>query len=247
LLPGAEYYNHFIIRGLSYNKTYYFAVTAIDTSNNESQPIVIPAIIEGCLISGVVKDSSGNGIPEVSIEAYNEAGDFIDMGGPFPSLGITTDESGNYEIFVPSGSFKLYFDPPRGNHSLYSGEWYDNKMDFSKADLITAEDQEQEKVNSVGSETLSISGTPVTGSLSLSQGWNLVGLKSNESKSITDLISENENNIASIWKWESGAWAVYLPNQNTQAYADSKGFAVLEDIEPGEGFWVNCSQAVELQ
>lgn len=139
LPPGAEYYNHFIITGLSNLETYYFAVTAIDLSNNESQPVVSTAIIEGCYISGVVKDGSGNGIPGVTIEVYNEAGDFIDMP-------MSIDENGNYMIFVPSGtgSIKLYFDPLRGSHNLYPGKWYDNKMDFSKADLINVENQGQE-------------------------------------------------------------------------------------------------------
>jgi len=29
-------------------------------------------------------------------------------------------------------------------------------------------------------------------------------------------------------------------------YADSKGFSVLGDINPGEGFWVNCTGAIIL-
>jgi len=95
-------------------------------------------------------------------------------------------------------------------------------------------------VNSVGSETFSISGTPTTGSLTLTSGWNLVGLKSDQGVAVTTFISENQEDIISIWKWQSGAWAVYLPGQDTQDYADSKGFSVLSNIEPGEGFWVNC-------
>jgi len=103
-------------------------------------------------------------------------------------------------------------------------------------------------VNSVGSETLSISGTPITGSLSLTSGWNLVGLKSVQSETVTSLISGDEANIASLWKWESGAWAVYLPGEETQGdYAESKGFSVLGDINPGEGFWVNATQQITLE
>jgi len=30
-------------------------------------------------------------------------------------------------------------------------------------------------------------------------------------------------------------------------YADSKGFSVIENINPGEGFWVNCTEAVTLE
>ena len=98
-------------------------------------------------------------------------------------------------------------------------------------------------------QNLTVSGSqPADTSCSLSDGWNLIGLKSNETKSITDLISGNEGNIASVWKWESGAWAVYLPDQKDggAAYAQSKGFSVLENINPGEGFWVNAIQQITL-
>ncbi|RLB86333.1 MAG: hypothetical protein DRH26_17435, partial [Deltaproteobacteria bacterium] len=103
-------------------------------------------------------------------------------------------------------------------------------------------------VNSVGSETLSISGTPATGSLSLTQGWNLAGLKSDQGKSITDLISGNETIIVSVWKWQDGGWAVYLPGEDDggAAYAAGKGFSPLGDVNPGEGFWVNATQQTTL-
>ena len=103
-------------------------------------------------------------------------------------------------------------------------------------------------VNSNTNQSLTVSGTqPSNTSCLLDSGWNLIGLKSSEAKSITTLISGNTDNIASVWKWDSGAWAVYLPGGGTEAYAESKGFSVLENIEPGEGFWVNCNGAIILQ
>lgn len=44
-----------------------------------------------------------------------------------------------------------------------------------------------------------------------------------------------------------GAWAaVYLPGQDDGGteYAQSKGFSVLENINPGEGFWINATQQI---
>jgi len=84
--------------------------------------------------------------------------------------------------------------------------------------------------------------------LALVSGWNLIGLKSDEAESIADFVSGNETKIASVWKWDNGKWAFYLPGQADagDAYAESKGFTVLSDIEPGEGFWVNCTEAVTL-
>ena len=41
-------------------------------------------------------------------------------------------------------------------------------------------------------------------------------------------------------------WAVYLPPGGTEAYAAVKGFQVLSTINPGEGFWVECTEAITL-
>ncbi|MCF8088009.1 MAG: hypothetical protein K9L23_08100, partial [Desulfotignum sp.] len=104
-------------------------------------------------------------------------------------------------------------------------------------------------VNANTAQTLNIDGTqPSSTSSSLTSGWNLAGLKSDQAKTIADLISGNETIIASVWKWQDGGWAVYLPGQDDggAAYADSKGFSVLSDIEPGEGFWVNCNAEMTL-
>jgi hypothetical protein len=86
--------------------------------------------------------------------------------------------------------------------------------------------------------TLNVIGTEVSNSnLSFVQGWNLVGLKVNEEKSIEDVVPDS---AISAWKWENNNWAVWLPDQETlQEYAASKGFAILQNIKPDEGFWVN--------
>ena len=105
-------------------------------------------------------------------------------------------------------------------------------------------------VNSDTAQTLTVSGTqPVDTSCNLTEGWNLMGLKSIQGKSITDLVSGNETKIVSIWKWDSGTWAVYLPGEadGGAAYAAGKGFNELSIINPGEGFWMNCTEAVTLE
>lgn len=52
----------------------------------------------------------------------------------------------------------------------------------------------------------------------------------------------------SIWKWENGGWAVRLPKDGDggAAYATGKGFGLLADLKPGEGFWVNSAVAVDV-
>ena len=102
-------------------------------------------------------------------------------------------------------------------------------------------------VNSDIPQTLTQSGeSPTDTSLALDNGWNLIGLKSDQTKPIADLISGNENSIASIWKWTENVWSVYLPGGGTAAYAEAKGFGVLDDVKPGEGFWLNCDVAITL-
>jgi hypothetical protein len=57
--------------------------------------------------------------------------------------------------------------------------------------------------------------------------------------------------IQTIWKWDSvGArWAFFAPSMDAlklKEYADSKGYAVLSSIEPGEGYWVNVGGASSI-
>lgn len=98
--------------------------------------------------------------------------------------------------------------------------------------------------------TLNITGTQDEGTLPLGQGWNLLGLKNNQTLSVADLSPQEKETIVSLWKWEKGKWAVSLPNDpkgdEGQAYAQSKGFSWLDSITPGEGFWVNAKNAMNL-
>lgn len=88
--------------------------------------------------------------------------------------------------------------------------------------------------------------TPVSlnlSALTLKNGWNLVGLIGGGSKTIQEIVGPNQDKMLSIWKWvDNQKWGVYLPPlglSGTTNYATSKGFAVIDVIHPGEGFWVN--------
>lgn len=105
-------------------------------------------------------------------------------------------------------------------------------------------------INSNEAQKLSVNGSaPADETLNVAAGWNLLGLKSSQGKGVSQLITGKEGEILSIWKWESNNWAVYLPGQDDggAAYAQSKGFILLDQIDPGEGFWVNCTGAVTLE
>jgi hypothetical protein len=144
-------------------------------------------------------------------------------------------EAGNWAVHLPSATVSQFVD-------------YVTSKGFSVLSTITP--GEGFWVNSNKAQTLNVTGTqPSDPSSSLTKGWNLIGLKSDEAKSIDDVVSGNETNITSIWKWQDGKWAVYLPGQDDggAAYAENKGFTMFENIKPGEGFWVNATQETTLE
>lgn len=75
----------------------------------------------------------------------------------------------------------------------------------------------------------------------LEKGWHLLS-----SRCEIDLASQTLTNVASVWKWEDGTWAVYLPSGGTSNYAAQKNFKILSKISPGEGFWVNAIGTVMI-
>ncbi|MCF8076864.1 MAG: hypothetical protein K9K87_11965, partial [Desulfotignum sp.] len=135
--------------------------------------------------------------------------------------------NGNWAVYLP------------GNDD--DGKAYAGSKGFSKMTEIHC--GEGFWINSATSQALTYDGMPPADtSCLLKKGWNLTGLKVNEVKSVSELIANNPDQIISLWKWVDGKWAVYLPGQadGGAAYANSKGFSLLSDIAPGEGFWVNC-------
>jgi hypothetical protein len=89
-----------------------------------------------------------------------------------------------------------------------------------------------------------IAGPPVNYSLSLPQGWNLLGNSLNQSLSVTSLFND-ASTVTSVWKWDAGTlgWQFYTPLMDAtalQTFATSKGYGVLSTINPGEGYWVNA-------
>ncbi|MDD5029249.1 MAG: hypothetical protein PHH58_07090, partial [Rhodoferax sp.] len=88
--------------------------------------------------------------------------------------------------------------------------------------------------------------------LNLLANWNLVG---NSDTAAIDVATRfaDRTKIVTVWKWnkasDSGKWAFYAPSMTTvdlNAYAASKGYDVLTNIGPKEGFWVNAVTATVL-
>jgi hypothetical protein len=86
--------------------------------------------------------------------------------------------------------------------------------------------------------------------VSLAPGWNLLGNSLNQPLSVGTLFADL-NVVSTVWKWESAGsrWLFYTPMLDAaalQTYATGKGYGVLSQIAPGEGYWVNAKIAAEL-
>lgn len=147
------------------------------------------------------------------------------------------------KAFGDSSTFTSVWKWANGKWAVYlPGEYPPENYAAAKSfdQLMTINSGEGFWVNATGASSVTIPGTPVDEGLTFASGWNLVGLKSEQAATIEDLIA-GKSGILSVWKWDNGNWAVYLPEETTPgAYAQSKGFAVIDTINPGEGFWVNA-------
>ena len=93
---------------------------------------------------------------------------------------------------------------------------------------------------------------PISETTALLAGWNLLGnplqtpiVMQERFGNVDTPVANVTNNVVSVWKWlpASSQWAFYAPAMSAQAlvtYVVGKGYAVLERIEPGEGYWINA-------
>ncbi len=96
-------------------------------------------------------------------------------------------------------------------------------------------------VASKADQQVTVSGTPDYTPLTLTPGWNLAGLKSDQPMAVTDFIALNSD-IVSIWVWSNGNWLVAMPGDALMgAFVAKNKFGNLTTIYPGEGFWVRVN------
>ena len=81
-------------------------------------------------------------------------------------------------------------------------------------------------------------------------GWNLLGNPVNQSIAVATQFGDTTQ-VNSVWKWDSTAakWQFYTPALSAtelQSYAASQGYAVLSEIQAGDGFWVNAKVQADL-
>ncbi len=111
-------------------------------------------------------------------------------------------------------------------------------------------------LNMTAPDTLQITGTAPTTNTTINpvaKGWNLVGTRSDATKTVAQLVTALGTGAKplSVWKWKNNKWAVALPfnadgsavTDGGASYATGKGFDLLADIASTEGYWVNASAA----
>jgi len=89
-------------------------------------------------------------------------------------------------------------------------------------------------------------------------GWNLLGNSLNITLDAATVFGTPtapvpgvSMNIVSIWKWDAAnsVWAYYSPQLTAaqiNSFTASKGYRVWSGIGPGEGYWVNASNAFTM-
>lgn len=95
--------------------------------------------------------------------------------------------------------------------------------------------------------------------MKIDQGWNLKGNSFGSTIKMTETFGnfgQNQKNIpgvtdkvSTVWKWDSNnqKWLFYTTRidvQYLEQYATARGYGVLTEIFPGEGFWVNSTATV---
>jgi len=231
--------NSTTIKGLANGITYDFYVVSIKNSNYIDK-IDTSKIVQATPIEGI-----GAGNMEIDME----------VGWNLVSFWLEPDDSSIDSIFYGAeGMVVSVWKWTDNTWAVYlpafedGGKAYADAKGFILLDKIKV--GEGFWVNAMNEYTLNIGGTSCADkSIEIKQGWNLVGLKTDQTISVVKLIEGNENKIMSLWKWVDNTWAVYLPPygaEATQNYANAKGFIVLENIDPGEGFWINAKKAFSV-
>ena len=77
---------------------------------------------------------------------------------------------------------------------------------------------------------IQIQGQMIPLSLSLTNGWNLIGFNSLQSMPVVDALAGIGGEVECVWGYKNGVWYVYDPQ--------NPGLSDLEEMEPGMGYWI---------
>jgi alpha-tubulin suppressor-like RCC1 family protein len=81
-------------------------------------------------------------------------------------------------------------------------------------------------------------------------GWNLLGNPVNQTIAVAEKFGDAAK-VTSVWKWDAttSKWQVYSPAMaptELQSYVASQGYSVLNEINPGDGYWISAKVQANL-
>ncbi len=90
-------------------------------------------------------------------------------------------------------------------------------------------------INTTSAQTLTVSGSMPPSSLSLAQGWNLLGYDGASCKASSTVLSSLSTSLQVAWGYSGQSWTVYDPN-------DAQG-STLTQFCPNNGYWIKVNKA----
>lgn len=237
--------------GLTAATTYGYQVAACDAAGNCSAPTVV--------VSTKTLSAPDTQAPSVPTGLRAVAANVI-AASPFPvvivSGAIATDN-------IAVTAYRIYRDGLKvadSNHyfdtAVQAGKSYSYTVDACDALNNCSAQSAAVSVTTPGAPTITPVTPPAAGTTisyawqAVKQGWYLLGNSLNSSIDVRASFSD-VNSFNTVWKWDPSLarWAFYSPVLDAAGgtaladYASSHGYAMLDTIYPGEGFWVNAKTA----
>jgi len=207
------------ISNLVSGQTYFFSVTAYDTSNNESG------------FSNEVSGPAANSTQtRIALKAGPNLLSFSNLPGEVPVTSLLSSISGQYD------SVSAY----KGCDQADPWKIYDPAVPSYVNDLQSVNPTMGVWIEMTQDSQLNVSGSyPATLSIPLCTGWNLISYAGNQVKPITDALSSIAGKYLKVYAYKASD-----PTDPWKIFDSSAPLFVndLTTLEPGAGYWINVNQ-----
>lgn len=237
LTSGVGEYDGFTVSGdqVLYHGTSYRSTSTSGVSNITSMVFTPPIVFDKLSTVGTTWTGSG------AVSGY-----VVGVGSFSGTYSASTSINGIETVTTPAGTFNaLRVSYSRTVAVPGTSNWVRSYSFWLAKGVGIVKQQASGTTNGVV-----LSGSNLIKNVSLSQGWNLIGNPLERALTVADIF-EGNSSVVTVWKWNASqsAWAFYTPSMTAsalQTYASGKGYSVLDQISPTEGFWVNASAATSV-
>jgi Fibronectin type III domain len=209
----------YTLSNLVAGQTYYFSVTAYDTSNNESG--------FSNEVSGAATNSAQT---RIALKAGPNLLSFPNLPGEVPLTSLLSSISGQYD------SVSAY----EGCDQADPWKIYDPAVPSYVNDLQSINPTMGVWIEMTQDSELNVSGSyPLTLSISLCTGWNLISYAGNQVKPISDALSSIAGKYLKVYTYKASdptdPWKIF--DSSVPPFVND-----LTTLEPGAGYWINVNQ-----